>query len=165
MIDLEGIKAFIAVADTRSFSVAAGRLHLTQPAVSKRIALLENQMKVRLFDRIGRTVTLTEAGRELEPRAKLILTSIEDTQRAISNLNGAVTGQLALATSHHIGLWRLPDILRRYAELYPEVNLDLRFMDSEVAHEQIVQGNLELGIITLAPTAPRPINFDPTVGR
>tara|TARA_B110000003_G_scaffold21023_1_gene20403 strand:- start:3712 stop:4596 length:885 start_codon:yes stop_codon:yes gene_type:complete len=152
MIDLEGIKAFIAVADTRSFSVAAGRLHLTQPAVSKRIALLENQMKVRLFDRIGRTVTLTEAGRELEPRAKLILTGIEDTQRAIRNLNGAVTGQLALATSHHIGLWRLPDILRRYAELYPEVNLDLRFMDSEIAHEQIVQGNLELGIITLAPT-------------
>ena len=152
MIDLEGIKAFIAVADTRSFSVAAGRLHLTQPAVSKRIALLENQMKVRLFDRIGRTVTLTEAGRELEPRAKLILTSIEDTQRAIRNLNGAVTGQLALATSHHIGLWRLPDILRRYAAMYPEVNLDLRFMDSEIAHEQIVQGNLELGIITLAPT-------------
>jgi len=85
MIDLEGIKAFIAVADTRSFSVAAGRLHLTQPAVSKRIALLENQMKVRLFDRIGRTVTLTEAGRELEPRAKLILTSIEDTRHSKGN--------------------------------------------------------------------------------
>lgn len=114
MIDLEGVKAFIAVADTRSFSVAAERLHLTQPAVSKRIAQLENQMKVRLFDRIGRTVTLTEAGRKLEPRAKLILTNIEDTHRAISNLNNAVTGQLALATSHHIGLWRLPDILRRY---------------------------------------------------
>ncbi len=152
MIDLEGIKAFIAVAETHSFSVAAERLHLTQPAVSKRIALLENQMQVRLFDRIGRTVTLTEAGRELEPRAKLIFSSIEDTHRAISNLNGAVSGPLALATSHHVGLWRLPNILRRYTALYPEVNLDLRFMDSEVAHEQIVQGNLELGIITLAPT-------------
>ncbi|MFT4713166.1 MAG: DNA-binding transcriptional LysR family regulator [Candidatus Azotimanducaceae bacterium] len=152
MIDLEGIKAFIAVAETRSFSMAAGRLHLTQPAVSKRIALLESQMKVRLFDRIGRTVNLTEAGRELAPRARHILTSIEDTHRAISNLSGEVTGQLALATSHHIGLWRLPNILRRYTELYPQVNLDLRFMDSEVAHEQIVQGNLELGVITLAPT-------------
>jgi len=152
MIDLEGIKAFIAVAETGSFSIAAGRLHLTQPAVSKRIALLESQMKARLFDRIGRTVNLTEAGRELAPRARLILNSIEDTHRAINNLAGEVTGQLALATSHHIGLWRLPNILRRYTELYPEVNLDLRFMDSEVAHEQIVQGNLELGIITLAPT-------------
>ena len=52
MIDIDGIKAFVTVAEARSFSVAANRLHLTQPAVSKRIALLESQMGVRLFDRI-----------------------------------------------------------------------------------------------------------------
>ena len=67
MIDIDGIKAFVTVAEARSFSIAANRLHLTQPAVSKRIALLESQMGVRLFDRIGRTVNLTEAGRALEP--------------------------------------------------------------------------------------------------
>jgi DNA-binding transcriptional LysR family regulator len=83
MIDIDGIKAFSTVADTKSFSLAAHRLHLTQPAVSKRIALLESQMGVRLFDRIGRTVNLTEAGRELEPRARDILLSIEDTQAII----------------------------------------------------------------------------------
>jgi len=152
MIDIDGIKAFSTVADTKSFSLAAHRLHLTQPAVSKRIALLESQMGVRLFDRIGRTVNLTEAGRELEPRARDILLSIEDTQRVISNLAGNVGGSLSLATSHHIGLWHLPKILRTYSQRFPEVALDLHFMDSEVAHEQIVQGNLELGIITLAPT-------------
>jgi len=152
MIDLDGIKAFKIVADTQSFSQAANRLHLTQPAVSKRIALLENQMGVRLFDRIGRTVTLTEAGRTLEPRARSILLDIEDTQRVISNLAGNITGSLSLATSHHIGLWHLPEILREYSHRYPDVSLDLHFMDSEVAHEQIIQGNLELGVITLAPT-------------
>lgn len=151
MIDIDGIKAFVTVADARSFSVAANRLHLTQPAVSKRIALLENQMGVRLFDRIGRTVNLTEAGRALEPRARDILMNIEDTQREISNLAGNIGGQLSLATSHHIGLWRLPEVLRTFSQRYPDVSLDLHFMDSEVAHEQIVQGNLELGIITLAP--------------
>jgi len=152
MIDLDGIKAFKTVADTQSFSKAANLLHLTQPAVSKRIALLESQMGVRLFDRIGRTVTLTEAGRTLEPRARSILLDIEDTQRVISNLAGNITGSLSLATSHHIGLWHLPEILREYSQRYPNVTLDLNFMDSEVAHEQIIQGNLELGIITLAPT-------------
>ena len=152
MIDIDGIKAFVAVADTRSFSLAGNRLHLTQPAVSKRIALLESQMGVRLFDRIGRTVNLTESGRALEPRARDILFRIEDTQRVISNLGGNVAGNLSLATSHHIGLWHLPQVLRSYSEKYPGVVLDLHFMDSEVAHEQIVQGNLELGIITLAPT-------------
>ncbi len=153
MIDLDGIKAFTTVAETSSFSLAANRLHLTQPAVSKRIALLESQMGVRLFDRIGRTVTLTEAGRALEPRALEILLSIEDTQRVISNLAGDVGGQLSLATSHHIGLWHLPQVLRAFSAQHPKVALDLHFMDSEVAHEQIVQGNLELGIITLAPTS------------
>ncbi len=153
MIDLDGIKAFTTVAETSSFSLAANRLHLTQPAVSKRIALLESQMGVRLFDRIGRTVTLTEAGRALEPRALEILLSIEDTQRVISNLAGDVGGQLSLATSHHIGLWHLPQVLRAFSAQHPKVALDLHFMDSEVAYEQIVQGNLELGIITLAPTS------------
>ena len=153
MIDLDGIKAFTTVAETSSFSLAANRLHLTQPAVSKRIALLESQMGVRLFDRIGRTLTLTEAGRALEPRALEILLSIEDTQRVISNLAGDVGGQLSLATSHHIGLWHLPQVLRAFSAQHPKVALDLHFMDSEVAYEQIVQGNLELGIITLAPTS------------
>ncbi|HJP50571.1 MAG TPA: LysR family transcriptional regulator [Pseudomonadales bacterium] len=152
-MDLDGIKAFTTVAETSSFSLAANRLHLTQPAVSKRIALLESQMGVRLFDRIGRTVTLTEAGRALEPRALEILLSIEDTQRVISNLAGDVGGQLSLATSHHIGLWHLPQVLRAFSAQHPKVALDLHFMDSEVAYEQIVQGNLELGIITLAPTS------------
>ena len=95
MIDIDGIKAFSTVADTKSFSLAAHRLHLTQPAVSKRIALLESQMGVRLFDRIGRTVNLTEAGRELEQRARDILLSIEDTQRVISNLAGNIGGSLS----------------------------------------------------------------------
>ena len=151
MIELDGIKAFLTVADCGSFSRAAMRLHLTQPAVSKRIALLESQMGIRLFDRIGRTVSLTEFGRELRPRARDILQRVEDTQRAIGNLSGRVAGQLSLATSHHVGLWRLPAPLKRYSRQFPEVTLDLHFMDSEVAHEQIVQGNLELGIVTLAP--------------
>lgn len=151
-MDIEAIRAFITVSETGSFSLAADKLHLTQPAVSKRIALLENQMGARLFDRIGRTVNLTEAGRELEPRARRILIQIEDTRRAIRNLSGEVGGSLSLATSHHIGLWRLPAVLKAYTSKYPAVALDLHFMDSEVAHEQIVQGNLELGIITLAPS-------------
>jgi DNA-binding transcriptional LysR family regulator len=161
MIDIDGIKAFVTVAEARSFSIAANRLHLTQPAVSKRIALLESQMGVRLFDRIGRTVNLTEAGRALEPRAKDILLNIEDTQREISNLAGNIGGQLSLATSHHIGLWRLPQVLRKFSHLYPDVSLDLHFMDSEVAHEQIVQGNLELGVITLAPKSHERLNAVP----
>src|SRR5690606_19354039 len=68
-MDLANLNAFITVAELGGFSVAAERLHLTQPAVSKRIAGLEQQLGVRLFDRLGREISLTEAGRALLPRA------------------------------------------------------------------------------------------------
>lgn len=114
-MDLANLNAFIAIAETGSFSGAGERLHLTQPAISKRIAGLEQQLKVRLFDRLGREVGLTEAGRALLPRAYQILNVLDDTRRALTNLTGEVSGRLTLATSHHIGLHRLP----RYCALLP----------------------------------------------
>ena len=151
-MELDNLKAFLAVAETGSFSLAADHLHLTQPAVSKRIAQLEQQLDARLFDRIGRTVRLTDTGQTLAERANAILQQVEDTERAIRNLTGDTRGQLSLATSHHVGLWRLPDVLKRFIDQHPGVTLDLHFMDSEVAHERILQGELEMAIITLAPT-------------
>jgi len=150
-MDLANLNAFIAIAETGSFSAAAERLFLTQPAVSKRIAGLEQQLKVRLFDRLGREVGLTEAGRALLPRAYQILNVLDDTRRALTNLTGEVSGRLTLATSHHIGLHRLPPLLRAFTRLYPEVALDIQFLDSEVAYEEILHGRAELAVITLAP--------------
>ncbi len=148
------LQAFITVAELDSFSRAAERLFLTQSAVSKRVANLEQELNCRLFDRIGHKLSLTEAGRTLLPRAKQIIAQVEDSQREIHNLSGAVSGMLSLGTSHHIGLHRLPDILKRYHHRYPEVEMNLQFMESEAAYEAISQGELELGVVTL-PTSPR----------
>ncbi|WP_438867017.1 LysR family transcriptional regulator [Pseudomonas sp. L1(2025)] len=150
-MDLANLNAFIAIAETGSFSGAGERLHLTQPAISKRIAGLEQQLKVRLFDRLGREVGLTEAGRALLPRAYQILNVLDDTRRALTNLTGEVSGRLILATSHHIGLHRLPPILRTFTRQYPNVALDIQFLDSEVAYEEILHGRAEVAVITLAP--------------
>ncbi|SDS99816.1 LysR family transcriptional regulator [Pseudomonas fuscovaginae UPB0736] len=150
-MDLANLNAFIAIAEIGSFSGAGERLHLTQPAISKRIAGLEQQLNVRLFDRLGREVSLTEAGRALLPRAYQILNVLDDTRRALTNLTGEVSGRLTLATSHHIGLHRLPPLLRAYTRQYPKVALDIQFLDSEVAYEEILHGRAELAVITLAP--------------
>lgn len=156
-MDLASLNAFIAVAETGSFSLAAEQLHLTQPAISKRIATLETQLSVRLFDRLGRDIRLTEAGRALLPRTYQILQTLDDTRRALSNLQGEVTGRLTLATSHHIGLHRLPPLLRRFTQQHPQVNLDIHFLDSEVAYEEVLHGKAELAVITLAPETFPPI--------
>ena len=150
-MDTAGLRTFITAAELESFSHAADRLYLTQPAVSKRVAALEEELGTPLFDRIGRRITLTEAGRELLPRAKTILNEIEDSRRLITNLSGTIAGRLSIGTSHHIGLHRLPPVLRRYSADYPNVELDLHFMDSEAACRAVLAGDLELGIVTLPP--------------
>ena len=156
-MDLANLNAFIAIAEAGSFSEAGERLHLTQPAVSKRIAGLEQQLNVRLFDRIGREVSLTEAGRALLPRAYQILNVLDDTRRALTNLNGEISGRLTLATSHHIGLHRLPPLLRAFTRTHPQVALDIQFLDSEVAYEEVLHGRAELAVITLAPETRPPV--------
>jgi len=156
-MDLASLNAFIAIAETGSFSLAGERLHLTQPAISKRIAGLEQQLKVRLFDRLGREINLTEAGRALLPRAYQILGVLDDTRRALSNLSGEISGRLTLATSHHIGLHRLPPLLRAFIRAHPQVALDIQFLDSEVAYEEVLHGRAELAVITLAPETREPV--------
>ena len=151
-MDWASLSAFVAIADRGGFSAAAEQLHLTQPAVSKRIAQLEQDLDVRLFDRLGRQVVLTEAGRLLLPRARQMLAEADAARRALQDLGQDVGGRLSLATSHHIGLHRLPPLLRRFAALHPRAALDIRFVDSERAYAQVLQGEAELAVTTLGPT-------------
>lgn len=156
-MDTPDLTAFVQVAEARSFSTAAAALHLTQSAVSRRIANLERELGRRLFDRVGRSVTLTEAGAILLPRARNILREIDDSRVLLRNLSGAVSGSLLLGTSHHIGLHRLPPVLRRFSDDHPDVALELHFLDSEAAYDLLLQGQLELAVVTLAPKEVPPL--------
>lgn len=160
-MDTQQLQAFIAVAEAGSFSVAAEQLHLTQPAVSKRIAALEALLDSALFDRLGRNVQLTEAGRALLPQAHRILQAVKDARRSIDDLQGDIGGTLSLGISHHIGLHRLPPVLEWFSQRYPQVHFDIQFMDSEEAHEKISLGRIELGVVTLDPAGNSPLQRQP----
>lgn len=154
-MNLAHLQAFVGVARHGSFSLAADALHLTQPAVSKRIASLEQAFDARLFDRLGRRTSLTEAGRLLLPRADDILAAVADARRRVADLTGTVRGPVGIATSHHIGLHRLSPVLRAFRSDYPEARPELHFLESEEACEQVALGNLELAVVTL-PLEPGP---------
>lgn len=160
-METQHLQAFVEVASSKSFSEAAEVLHITQPAVSKRIAALESQLDCRLFDRIGRTVQLTEAGIALLPRAERILNTVQEAKRSIVDLQGEVSGELSIGISHHIGLHRLPPILQAFNQRYPKVHFDIDFMDSEEAYEQVMHGRIELGVVTLDPTENSPLVRQP----
>lgn len=160
-MDLANLTAFLAIAESGSFSAAAARLHLTQPAISKRIGQLEAGLQVRLFDRLGRQVALTEAGQALRPRAQRILDELQDARRLLDSIGQAVGGTLNLATSHHVGLHRLPPLLRQFAARHPLAGLDIRFLDSEQAYAQVLRGEVELAVTTLDPETRPPLSVVP----
>ena len=148
-MQLNQINAFLAVAELESFSQAAERLHITQPAVSKRIRQLENSVNAPLFDRVGKRSILTPDGKAFKPRAERILQELKSFRSELSRHQAVPTGSLSFATSHHIGLHRLPQALRDFRIRYPRVELDLHFMDSEDACAAIANNELELAIVTL----------------
>jgi DNA-binding transcriptional LysR family regulator len=160
-MDIDNLRAFLAVAQHRSFSLAAKSLHLTQPAISKRIGALESEMVNPLFDRIGRHIQLTQAGRTLLPLAENILNQVNEAKRAIADLSGEVRGELKVATSHHLGLHKLPPVLRSFASLYPKVNLQFDFLDSEIALQKVLLGQCELAVVTLPPSPIEQLVFTP----
>mgnify|MGYP001821763454 FL=1 len=160
-MDIQNIRAFLAVAESGSFSRAAEKLFITQPAISKRISTLEESLDCQLFDRLGKNIQLTQAGEALIPSYRRILAEIDETERIVSSLRTRVSGHLKFGTSHHIGLHRLPPVLRQYTREFPDVELDIQFMDSEQAAALILKGSIELALITLPDEIEKPLTTIP----
>jgi len=160
-MDIQNIRAFLAVAETGSFSRAAEKLFITQPAISKRISTLEESLDCQLFDRLGKSIQLTQAGEALIPSYQRILAEIDQTEHIVSSLRTKVSGHLRFGTSHHIGLHRLPPVLRQYTRQFPDVELDIQFMDSEQAAALILKGSIELALITLPDEIQKPLTTIP----
>lgn len=149
-MESNSLRAFLTVVDQGSFSEAAEILHLTQPAISKRLAALEVQLDTKLIDRSHRQIRLTDAGTRLLPHARRILDEIHNARVALSPDSAQVEGELQIIASHHIGLHHLPNWLRRFTREYPQVLINLQFMESDVAYEQMRKRNAELAFVTLS---------------
>lgn len=152
-MDIPNLKAFVAVAEYKSFSLAAESLFMTQPAISKRVASLESELGVSLFDRLGRQVQLTEAGTTFLQSSRRILSDLSVSTDEVRALSATIGGKLRMATSHHVGIHRLPPVLKTFTQAYPDVELDLLFMDSELACHDVANGTLELAVVTLPDEA------------
>ena len=150
-MNLAAFEAFVKVMETGSISLAADLLFITQPAVTKRIHSLEEYFGVKLFESAGRGVQATHAAHSLLPKVKNWLNELGDIHHTLSHEQGQVQGKLKIGTSHHIGLHHLPSHLRNYVQEFPNVTLDVHFVDSEQAHEKVLAGELELAFLTLPP--------------
>lgn len=140
------LRSFVAVARSGSFTRAAHRLCRVQSAVSNQIKRLEAIVGVRLFDRSGRTVTLTREGEQLLVHARRLITLNE---QALADLgrDGAVSGRLRLAVTDTSALY-LPPVLRRFAEAFPLARFEVQCCRSWEALEALESGDTDLALVT-----------------
>ena len=145
-MEIHQLRYFVAVAEEGGFSSAAEREHVSQPSLSQQIQKLEEELNQQLFDRLPRSVVLTEAGRCLLPYARVILTAIADAGRAVSSLEAEVSGPLSVGAIPSIALYILPRLIGRFQQAYPKVTFELFEDTTEKLAQRLLDGTLDLVI-------------------
>jgi DNA-binding transcriptional LysR family regulator len=146
-MDLRQLEIFAKVAGLRSFSRAAEALHLTQPTVSEHIRTLEDELGVRLLDRLGRGTGTTRAGQLLLSYATRILALSREARQALEGFQGRMRGELVVGASTIPGEYILPVLLGRFREKFPEVSTTLVIGDSQAVVDWVVEGRVEVGVV------------------
>lgn len=148
-VSLRQLQVFRAVARHRSFSRAAEELVISQPAVSAQIKALEQILSVPLFQRTGRGVELTEAGRQLLPYAERMLDLLNEALSAVRELRCAQRGQVRVAASTTAGIYVVPKALGAFHRAYPGVELSLDVLNRFAVHQRLLAGDADLAIMGL----------------
>jgi DNA-binding transcriptional LysR family regulator len=146
-VDLRQLEIFIKVAEFGSFSKAAEALYLTQPTVSEHIRTLEDEVGVRLLDRLGRGAAVTRAGQLLLSYAQRILALSREARQALDGFQGRMSGELLIGASTIPGEYILPAMIGRFKEKYPDISITLLIGDSQAAVDWVAEGRAELGVV------------------
>jgi DNA-binding transcriptional LysR family regulator len=141
------LRTFLAVRRHRNYTRAAGEVFLTQPAVSRQVRQLEEELGVRLFEQIGKSLHLTDAGETLAAEAEKLLGAMERTAEAVRSHRSAERGSMRIGASTTPGFYLLPDLLGRFHRRYPKVALHYTVENSLRIEQKIVRNELDLGFV------------------
>ena len=146
-MEIKQLETFCKVAELGSFSRAAEVIHLAQPTVSAQVASLERVLGTKLFDRLGRQVNLTPAGRMFYQYARRILRLRQEAINALMEFNQSLAGEISIGASTIPGEYVLPRLLGAFSEDFPSLRVNLKIGDSEEILELLGQEEIELAIV------------------
>lgn len=145
-MEFEALETFIAIHRSGSVTRAAAGLFRSQPAVSRRLALLERELGVPLFERAPGGLVLSEAGRVLLPFAERALATLQDAQAAVQDVRTAGSGPITMALVGTLASTSLTSVLRRFAQRHPSVELTLRTATSREVSDLVRRADVTLGL-------------------
>lgn len=144
---LEQLRIFVAVAEREHVTRAAREINLTQSATSAAIAALEARYATKLFDRIGRRIELTDAGRQFLVEARAVLARAAAAETVLAELAGLKRGSLGIAASQTVANYWLPPLMHRYRATYPGIALSLTIGNTETVTAMVHDGRAEIGFV------------------
>jgi len=144
---LEQLRIFIAVAEKQHVTQAAGELNLTQSATSAAIAALEARYDIKLFDRIGRGIVLTQTGRDLLIEARAVLARARAAAQVLNDLAGLKRGSLTIAASQTVANYWLPGRIQAFHAAYPGIDLHISIANTEQVARAVLQGSADIGFV------------------
>ena len=151
MLDFR-LKVFQCVAQNLSFTKASNELFITQPAITKHIKELEAEFEVKLFDRTGNKISLTQAGKILLSYSDHIISLHNEAKFELSQLKGNLEGSLRLGASTTIAQYVIPAALAKFNERFPEIKLSLTNGNTEQIEQRLLKNEVDIGIVEGKPT-------------
>jgi DNA-binding transcriptional LysR family regulator len=146
-MDLRRLEIFVKVAELGSFSRAAEALFLTQPTVSEHIRTLEDELGVRLLDRLGRGAVVTKGGALLLTYAQRLLALSREARQAIERYQGRMSGELLVGASTIPGEYILPGLIGRFKEKFPDIAVTLLIGGSQAVVDWVADGRVEIAVV------------------
>ncbi len=146
-MQIETLKVFCDLVESRSFSRAANRNYITQSAVSQQVKNLESRFETQLLRRDGRTVTPTASGRKFYENSRAILDRYEHLQQEMKSLGQGVAGSIRVATIYSVGIYEMSVVIKSFLKIYPKVNLHVEYSKGAQVYEDCLHGVIDLGIV------------------
>ena len=146
-MQIETLKVFCDLVESRSFSRAAIRNYITQSAVSQQVKNLESRFETQLLRRDGRTVTPTIAGRKFYENSRVILDKFEHLQQEMKSLGQGIAGSIRIATIYSVGIYEMSVVVKSFLKIYPKVNLHVEYSKGAQVYEDCLHGVIDLGIV------------------
>src|SRR5271165_6056990 len=148
-MELHQLRYFCAIAETGSFSRAAEQSHISQPSLSQQIRKLEDALGVRLFDRLGRSVRLTELGIAFLPRARAVLQGLEAARSEVTERKRSVSGPICVGVIPTIAPYFLPPVLAGFSRKWPQARVTIVEEITPLLLEKLRAGSLDVAIVAL----------------
>jgi DNA-binding transcriptional LysR family regulator len=148
-LQIETLKIFCDLVETRSFSQAAERNFVTQSAVSQQVRGLESKFKRRLLERVRgrRDLHLTQAGETFYEASREVLRAYQQLEEGMRRQSGTVSGTVRVATVYSVGLHELPPVVREFMTRYPQAKIDLEYSRTTRIVRDVLSGAVELGLV------------------